>query len=277
MKQYIDMHIHTRISDGTMSPSEVVEEASKKGISILSITDHDSIAGIEEAKEVGENFNITIIPGIELRTSPNKDVEILGYFIDLDSIELIDYIKKIREKEVYWAIRTISKLKKQKVTLDVDKVINQSSVINYASIAQEIVNNGYANSIQEACDNFLNINLSDGIGVNTYTPEQCIRLIKQAKGLSFLAHPSRISNDFDEIFVFIKHLMNSGLNGIECYHPENSPELTQKLLLFANQNELFVSGGSDYHGKNKSYRMGQMNIPIDVFYSIANSENKYTN
>ena len=120
MTYYADLHIHTVFSDGTMTPYEIVEEAHKKKISVISITDHDTTSGIKDALDAGKKFNISVIPGVELTANYDREIHILGYFVNVNSEDMQNYFKLKKEKEVFWVVKTMKKLRKLNFYVDID-------------------------------------------------------------------------------------------------------------------------------------------------------------
>jgi len=268
MSNYIDLHTHSIFSDGTMTPFELVKYAHEKGLAVLSLTDHDSMGGVTEAIDAGAQFNITVIPGIEFNTNHNGDIHILGYFIDVNSASLKAYLDSTKDKQIHWVIKTLNKLKKQKIDLDIEKIINNKNKVNISSIISEMIRNQYVEDAKEAQEKYFDKGKLAYIEYLDHSSEQCIQIIRKIGGIPVLAHPMKISNNADEIFKIIKMLMKTGLQGIECYHPENSPEFTNALVLFCGNNDLCVTGGSDFHGFDKPMDLAHPKVPIKVFEDL---------
>ncbi len=235
-----DLHTHTTCSDGTLSPSALVSLAQSRGISTLSITDHDSVQAYSELT-TDDQEGMRIVPGIEL-SSTYKDTEIhmLGYNINTQHKELSDWCDKCKAHRVQRFYGIIDKLKGLGVALDIDEIPNNPGRLH---IAQLLVQQGFVNSFQKAFKKFL----ADGKPAHVpklrlATPE-AIQLIVSAGGTAVLAHPGHgFSAHWVDTFI------EAGMRGIECIHPMHRDRTTSTLLTFASMKGLVSTGGSDFHG-----------------------------
>jgi predicted metal-dependent phosphoesterase TrpH len=245
-----DLHMHTNRSDGIFPPDELIQKAHSKGITTLSITDHDSLDAFPNAIEFGASLGVEVIPGVELSANVDeKEVHILGYFLDFTSGHLLEYLKFFREERKKRAVRIVDKLNRLQIPLTFESVLRKagSGAIGRPHIAMALVEEGLVNDYQTVFDKYI------GFGCPAYEkkfnlpPVEACALIASAGGLSFLAHPGRSMND-DLLQILIK----SGLDGIEVVHPSHSESLVTHYRGIVTQYFLLESGGSDFHGGKRN-------------------------
>jgi predicted metal-dependent phosphoesterase TrpH len=245
----IDLHMHTSHSDGFYSPSELVTKAKESDLDAISITDHDSTNGIEEASSLGKELGIEVIPGVEISSEHNgKEVHILGYFLDYTNKEFARYLSFFREERIKRAERIIKKLENLGLDLDFEDImaVSKNSAIGRPHIAQAMLNKGLVSSYFEAFNKYI------GNGGPAYekkvhlSPESAYKIITDAGGLSFIAHPGFMPEDI------LKELIESGVDGIEVYHPSHTPQKIKFYKGIVSEYYLLESGGSDYHGGQRN-------------------------
>lgn len=232
-------------SDGAFTPEIIVQKAFNAGLTAISITDHDSIAGIEETRKIAANYNIEVINGIELSAEFNgKELHILAYFFDLHNEALnmlLDFSKIERRKR---AERILKKLNYNDYELSLKDVlkISKNSTIGRPHIAQVMIDKGYAINHQQAFNKYLG-NHAFGYEKKVFlAPEKAFELIKSAGGISIIAHPGTLSDDN------IKELIKLGVSGFEVSHPSHSKAQKAYYQKVVDQNYLIGTVGSDYHG-----------------------------
>ena len=245
-----DLHTHTICSDGALSPYELVKKAKAQGLSIISISDHDSVAAIPDALEFGKEFGVEVIYGVELSANfEDKEVHILGYFVDYKSQRLLDYLTFFRHERIKRAERIVAKLNSLQVPLRIESVMEHAGTgsVGRPHIAAAMVDEGHTKSYQESFDRYI------GNGGPAYerkfqfSPAEAVQLIASSGGLSFLAHPGRYTTDG-----MLQHLIKAGIDGIEVIHPSHSPEHVAHYRGVASEYYLLESGGSDFHGGKKN-------------------------
>ena len=244
----IDMHTHTWYSDGLFSPKNLIDQAIKKNLSGIAITDHDTLDSLEVAVIYASSKNdFVLIPGIEFGCEyKNKEVHLLGYFIDYYNSDLLAATKKLKKSRIERAGKVVEELNKLGLELDIDEVRKHSKEEDYIGrphIARALVEKNYVNDIKEAFDKYLKKGAPAYVERFQLSISESIDLIKRAKGISVLAHPALI--DDLEIIEFVISL---GIDGIECYHSKHSKSDTKELIQISNDNNLLITGGSDYHG-----------------------------
>lgn len=229
---------------------ELVKKTQSQGLSIISITDHDSVAAIPDALEFGKEFGIEVIAGVELSASfEDKEVHVLGYFVDYKSQRLLDYLTFFRHERIKRAERIVAKLNSLNVPLKIESVMEHAGTgsVGRPHIAAALVDEGITKSYQESFDRYI------GNGGPAYekkfqfSPSEAIQLIASSGGLSFLAHPGRFTTDG-----MLQHLIKAGIDGIEVIHPSHNPEYVAHYRGVTSEYYLLESGGSDFHGGKKN-------------------------
>jgi predicted metal-dependent phosphoesterase TrpH len=246
--KYIDMHMHTTYSDGAYSTEELLIKAKSRGLNTISITDHDTVHSIVEAQEIGKKIGIEVIPGVELSTDiEDKEVHLLGYFIDIEHEELKKYLQFFREERVYRAKRMIAKLKNLGIDISMDDVMEvaKDSAIGRPHIAIALHNKGVVNEYYEAFHKYLRDNGPAYERKIHVSPQSALKLINDAGGLSFIAHPGHLKESI------LMNLINAGVDGIEVIHPSHNDYQIKFYRGIVNQYCLLESGGSDFHGGAK--------------------------
>jgi 3',5'-nucleoside bisphosphate phosphatase len=245
-----DLHMHTHYSDGIYSPYDLIHKAKSRGLSIISITDHDSVSGISDAIEFGKECDVQVIPGVELSAAVDgKEIHILGYFVDHLNERLLEYLSFFRIERMKRAERIVAKLNTLNVPLTMASVIERAGTgsVGRPHIASALVDEGFIETYREAFERLI------GTGCPAYerkfqlSPSEAIKLLGAAGGLSFLAHPGRFVDEGT-----VQHLVKSGLDGIEVVHPSHSPEWVAHYRGVVGEYCLLESGGSDFHGGKRN-------------------------
>ncbi len=263
MQAYVDLHLHSTASDGTRSTFELVELAAEREISIIAITDHDTLDGIPRGMEAADSMGITMIPGVELSVDLEEKgltAHLLAYFPRVSPERLISrstplgeaiaFIQGGRERR---NLRILEKLKYFGIHIDIDllKLIAGGNVIGRPHIAEALIAGGYVGDLREAFDRFLAKGKPAYVDRDRLPVHKAIRLIVDADGLPVMAHPGYIQMEPNELKLFLGRMKNKGLVGIEAYYPSHSGKLTDMLKEFANKFELVLTGGTDYHGRKQ--------------------------
>lgn len=244
----IDLHMHTTYSDGFYSPLELIQKVNERNLDIISITDHDSVNAIEEAITIGNDFGVKVIPGLEISTDiEDKEVHLLGYFIDINHPELKKYLSFFREERYYRATRIVNKLNKIGIEISIDDVMEvaKNSAVGRPHIAMAMLNVGAVTEYYEAFEKYLRDNGPAYERKIHVSPQSALKLISDAGGLSFIAHPGHLKESI------LMNLINAGIDGIEVIHPSHNEYLQKFYLGIVSQYCLLESGGSDFHGGKK--------------------------
>ena len=268
MANKVDLHTHTHYSDGSLSPRELILRASEVGISHLSITDHDSIDGLEEAVHAGRECGIEIVPGVELSaTLGSKDVHILGYLFDPNNSALRKTLDLFRRERFGRAARIVKKLNQLNMPLSFESVLERAGhgAIGRPHIATALVEEGLTQTYSEAFDSFIGDGGPAFEPKYRIAPEDAVEIIASAGGLSILAHPGWYITE-DELVVLIR----AGLDGIETVHPAHDKDRQRYYRGIASAYFLLESGGSDFHGgkRNDYINFGTYTVGQDVVQAM---------
>lgn len=242
----VDLHVHTTASDGVFSPSEVVAAALALGLTAVAITDHDSVEGIDEALRAARGGLPQVIPGVELSVmAPDGgDSHILGFFVDHTSPALAGALSSLREARQARALRMVELLRDAGHLLDADGVARHagSGAVGRVHIARALVDSGSVDSVERAFADLIGRTGPFYVTKSTLSARQALEVIHAAGGVAVLAHPGVTGEDgLDELVAL-------GLDGIEAYHAEHSPEQVRHFENLARRSGLLVTGGSDFHG-----------------------------
>jgi len=253
-----DLHVHTTASDGIKSPEEIVLMAAQAGLAGLAITDHDNLDGlaIAQAFIMQEQIPLEFIPGVELNTDCGQDeVHILGYFIDYQNPRLKARLADIRQERYSRAEKIVNKLKHLGVDISLGEVerFAKGDLIGRPHIARAICAKGYVNSEDQAFAKYIGQGQPAYVPRYKFTPPEAIELIKTAGGIAVLAHPGLIKDSS-----IICSLLVLGLDGLEVYYPEHTPEQIQQLINLSRSRDLLMTGGSDYHGSGDVFSRSQL-------------------
>jgi predicted metal-dependent phosphoesterase TrpH len=260
--QWADLHLHSFYSDGAFSPEDIIRRASAAGLAVVSLTDHDHVGGLPEAMDAGRRMGVEVIPGLELSASlGEKDVHLLAYLFDPSNQSLLDYLSFFRLERLKRAERMVKKLNQINVPLSLETVLERAGIgsVGRPHIAHALVDDGLTVSYQEAFIKYI------GAGGPAFerkfqlTPREAIRLIADAGGLVFLAHPGKYLSEPELI-----ELIKMGLDGIEVTHPSHSDSQRAYYRGIASEYFLLESGGSDFHGgkKGDDATFGTLRVPV---------------
>lgn len=252
-----DFHVHTSSSDGVLSPKEVVFKAYKNNVKYLSITDHDTVSGLDEALVESQKYDISFIPGIELSTQYNNEsIHILGYFKDksYNNQNFIQELDKIKNHRIIRAQKITKKLDDEfNIKISFEKILKESKdTIARPHIAKAIIDAGYDYSHDKIFDKFIGKDSKAYVPTLKLSTEYGINLLKKYNALVFLAHPKLIKNTPIEEFI------KMNIDGIESIYYQNTTEETNYYLNLAKEYNLLNSCGSDFHGIQNDTRHGDI-------------------
>lgn len=265
--KYVDLHLHTTFSDGTVGPKEVVKQARQQNLVCIAITDHDAVLGIGPASEEAAGLGLEVIPGVELTAEANDcEIHILGYFIDWQEQWFQEKLVQIRQVRQDRAMAILEKLKAQGISLDSEEILRLAvgGSVGRLHIARILAREGYVSSIQEAFNKYLSRGRSCYVKKLKLTPAEAINMLTKLRGLAVLAHPYTIGND-----QLIAEFARLGLRGIEAYYPEHNQATSDHYQKLAQKLGLLVTGGSDYHGQAKEgAALGGVKVPYAVVEAL---------
>ncbi|MBU0549998.1 PHP domain-containing protein [Myxococcota bacterium] len=239
----IDLHMHSTRSDGDRPPARLVEMAAARGVRIIALTDHDSVAGLEEARAASEGLDVTVLAGIELSTWRDQELHILGYDFDPLYPPLVEIVAHFAGDRLRRAAATLDKLDALGCPLDHAAVLSSAKgVIGRPHIAQALVEAGHVRAVEDAFRRFLRNGGPAYVPLFRLPSEAAIALIHEAGGVASLAHPG--VEDADHL---IPALVEAGLDAIEAHHPAHSDAQVRHYQALAARLGVGVSGGSDFH------------------------------
>ncbi len=274
-EKYIDLHTHSCKSDGSMTPAELVRHAKASGLAAVALSDHDNCDGVAEAVAEGERIGIEVVPAIELSAISDTETHILGYYIDINNRHFLQRLEDARRVRVERLEQTCAALRDHgfDVTMEEAGKYAGSGVLCRAHFARLMADKGYVKSPKEAFDLWLGNGRPCCNNKQCFTDEECVQLIKEAGGLSFVAHLHLTRKPQDELEKFLIRLKGVGLDGVEGYYTEYTPQMQQDYQSMAKRLGLLISGGTDFHGTMKPHisigtGLGNMKIPYSVLENI---------
>lgn len=257
----IDLHTHTTFSDGTDTPTQLINKALAAGITTIALTDHDSISGWQEAT-TALRPGICLVPGAEVscQTLDGISVHILGLLFDSSNRELIDTLEKTRENRFGRMEKIIAKINEAGIEISMSEVLEQLSdgaTLGRPHLADALIKKGVVASREEAFTQMLHNHSKYYVSHYSPTPEAVIKLIKDAGGVSVIAHPMASHRGRTISLDTFGSLIQAGLDGIEVDHRDHSAEEKTQLISLAKESKLVMTGASDYHGNGKLNLLGE--------------------
>jgi predicted metal-dependent phosphoesterase TrpH len=267
----IDLHLHTTASDGYYAPHDVVSKAWHTGLRTIAITDHDTVGGVAEARRSGRDIGVDVIAGIEVTAvNEQRDVHVLGYFVDPSSEDLLRFLSEQRAHRMARVREMARRLGSLGMPIDADALIAPFSAqtdraIGRPAVARALVAAGYVPTIATAFETLLGPGLPAFVARRGASPETVIGVIHGAGGVASLAHPGLIRRDD-----LIPRMAGSGLDALEVYHSDHTGEDVARYRALARQYGLAISGGSDFHGDSRHTNalLGTVTLPADEFKAL---------
>ena len=261
----IDLHTHTTASDGQDTPAELVNFAVQQGVSVLGVTDHDTIDALAEVADFAEQAGITLVPGVELSTTVDRaEVHVLGYFVNTEDDDFTGALAELALSRLNRIVRMIEKIQSLGYDIDGDAIVAQAEFgsIGRPHVARALMEIGAVKDVSEAFDRFLKAGRPGYIPRDPFSPEDAVKLLVQNNAIPVLAHPYSTR----DIEGTVKRLVPAGLKGLETYYAEYSPEQHRQIRSIADAWELLPTGGSDYHGVGfrEGRVLGSAPVPDEV-------------
>ena len=248
----IDLHVHTTASDGQYSPAQIIQKAAEKNIKAIAITDHDTIAGLEEAKQAGRSLGVTVVPGIELNiTFPTGEFHLLGLGIKTPSPALINIVENVIKNRNDRNAQIIEKMNEDGVPLTQEELQADfpNTVIGRPHFAAELVKHGVVKTRQQAFDQYL------ARGRKWYVPRVCTNLdeaivaLRESGAVPVVAHPMSLYLSWGRLPDFLKDCYEKGVMGIEAFHPGARVTECLRLEELGRKIGFIITAGSDFHGE----------------------------
>jgi predicted metal-dependent phosphoesterase TrpH len=267
--------MHTTASDGRLSPSALVARARAVGLTTISVTDHDTVAALAEVRQHTEAAGMTLVQGIEVTSVyRGRDVHILGYFFDESDAEFAAFLTVQRSHRVERVRQIAAALDRLGKVIDLEAVMREVADIPGASvgrpaIARALVRAGHVSSMQDAFDRFLGSGRAAFVPRVGPSPAEVIAAIHAAGGVASMAHPGVTRQP-----TLVRPMAEAGLDAIEAYHTDHTPDMRDDALALAHRFNLLVSGGSDYHGDDERRPIGIVTLPASDFEALAARANR---
>ncbi|NPV92281.1 MAG: PHP domain-containing protein [Firmicutes bacterium] len=269
-----DLHTHTSASDGSSSPEQLIDEAIRLGLRAVAVTDHDVIDGIPAARARARGTGLEVVDGVEINTEGlQREVHILGYFIDIDNRELKERLRSLRLAREARAEKIVRRLKELGKDIDLYRVLEIAGdgSVGRPHIGLAMMEKGYVGSVAEAFQSYI------GYGAPAYVPRykidplEAIGMVLIAGGVPVYAHPGLA--DRDEL---IPDMVRSGLKGIEVFYPDHDERQRSRYKKIADDYGLIMTGGSDYHGLGANFRthLGDEVVDYRVVEALGNLSNQ---
>lgn len=256
MMSNIDLHTHSVYSDGTYTPVEIMNYAQEKGLSAVSLTDHDTIDGLDEARMQAARLGIRFINGVEINSCCHVDnktinIHVLGYSFIPGSIK--DYMAKLKVMRTEHNIAILKALHSIGIDIDYGELEKQSpkGTITRLNIAKMLTQKGYAETVKDALHRYLHKEGTAYVEAQNQPFSVVAKKIHDAGGVVSLAHPAEYGLSYTDTERLVKYLVEYGLDAIECIHPTQNTAYSQKMINLSKQYNLSLTGGSDFHGKNE--------------------------
>jgi len=259
---FADLHLHTRYSDGTYTPGSLVAAARETRLSVISVTDHDTMEACAEVGAEAALAGIEFIPGCEITAElGGRELHILGYLLDVGHPDLgreLGHAQEIRQQRVR---EMVERLHARGIPLELDAVFSVAAcrAPGRPHVARALVQGGYCGSLDEAFERFLKKDRPAWVPKEKMPAARAIELIRAAGGVSVLAHPGLNRDDS-----VVEQVAALGIEGLECFHPKHPPAASARYEAMARAFGLVVTGGSDCHGRSQNRAtMGSVRIPMD--------------
>lgn len=272
----IDLHTHSTYSDGTFTPEELMYHAKQAGLSAIALTDHDTISGISKARPVAQSLGLELVPGVELSTDyEHQEVHILGYYVDETNTKFLSKLKEFIDGRDKRNQKMVRLLQQEGFNISLETLYENypGSVITRAHFAKYLVENGFVKDRKTVFSKYLGDNCRCYVPREKITPFEAIKLIQLGGGLAFFAHPVLCHMNHELLRSFTLQLKDAGLAGLEAVYSMNTPGDEKNMIKLAQECDLLISGGSDFHGGNKPHislgtGRGNLRISYDILAQI---------
>ncbi len=278
-KRLIDLHTHSTESDGTLTPEELMYHAKESGLSAIALTDHDTLNGIKKARPTAEKLGLELVPGIELSTDyQQQEVHMLGFYIDETNPTFVSKLKEFIDERDQRNEKMAVLLQNEGFHITMEALYQDypDSVITRAHFSRYLVEHGFVKNMETVFSKYLGDGCKCYVPRKKITPFEAVSLIKMGGGLAFFAHPVLCHMNQTRLRSFLQSLKDAGLDGIEALYSMNTPGDERNMLQIAQEFDLLISGGSDFHGTNKPHiRLGTGRGNLKISYDILAKIKQY--
>ncbi|MBU8933019.1 MAG: PHP domain-containing protein [candidate division Zixibacteria bacterium] len=267
MSSFVDLHIHSNLSDGLHTPTDVLADVRRRELTAFAVTDHDTLAGYRAVRDLTNDSDPELVPGVELSVSGGEyDLHLLAYYLDPDYTPLLKILEDFCNHRNQRAGVIVERLNGLGVEITLDDVIRvaQAAAVGRPHIATAMHASGAVSSYQMAFDKYLGNGKPAYVPKKNFDPELAISLVHEAGGVVVLAHPA-----IEETFQHLEMLVGLGLDGIEVYHPSHKPKQVDQFKHLAERFRLIITGGSDSHGRAGRYgEIGSLSVSEDLMPAL---------
>ncbi len=257
----IDLHTHSTYSDGSLTPAELARLSQEIGLTAVALTDHDCTDGLSSFVEGCRSTSVEAIPGVEISAEVSRGTfHMLGYYIDEENQRLQAVLKEIRDGREIRNKKILKKLNELGIDLSWEEVSSYAGedVVGRPHFSQAMVDRHFVGSKKEAFDRYLAKGKPGYVDRFRLSPEESLEVIAGAGGVAVMAHPFTLDISDRELDEYVGKLVDMGLQGIEVYYSEHSPDRVKQYEKLAERYGLVKTGGSDFHGDvNPGVKLGR--------------------
>jgi predicted metal-dependent phosphoesterase TrpH len=269
----IDLHIHTTASDGSLTPSQAVQEAAAAGLSVISIADHDTTDGVAEALEAQVSHELIVVPGVEISAShPSGEVHILGYWMNYEDPAFHAFLERPRSSRATRIVEMCRRLMDIGLEVRPEEVFEEKGdegAVGRPHLAKVLLAKGYVKDMEEAFQLYLTKGCPAYVKRVKNSTAETLAMIHQSGGISVIAHPGLIQDPG-----LVDCLIREGAMGIEVLCHEHDSASVERFSEMADRHGLLKTGGSDYHGEmlDKSFRLGDLKVPYQFYLELKEAK-----
>lgn len=276
----VDLHIHSNVSDGSMSPAETALAAYSAGLCAAALTDHDTVAGVAEFAEKCLELGIEPISGVEISAKFRCEMHILGLFVDVNNKNFLDKLSKLENARYDRNKAMLERFREMGMDITEEDIVSQKPNATLENtgrshMASALVSKGYVSDRNEAFEKYLIKGKPAYVPRITYSPAESIQIIKEAGGIAVLAHPIYITSDECQLRDLLTELKSFGLDGVESIYSDYTDDYSRLCLDLCDELGLMPTGGSDFHGENRpSVKLGDLKVPYEFLERLKKSAHK---
>ncbi len=272
----IDLHTHSTCSDGTFSPTELIDYAAKQGLTAIALTDHDTLEGIPEAAEAAKRSGVELIAGIEFSTVfHNRDLHILGLEMDCQNPRLREEILRVQTERRRRNQQMIDRMAADGIDISARQMAETygDRLWTRAHFARYLADHGYVKTMKDAFQTHIGEHCKYYVPRDRVSPFQMVSLIRETGGIPVLAHPFQYRLETEELKQLLLALKEKGLIGVEAIYSTHTAGQERQIRRLAEETGLQISGGSDFHGANKpdidlGRGKGNLRIPYEILENL---------
>jgi 3',5'-nucleoside bisphosphate phosphatase len=252
MNKKIDLHVHTKASDGTYTPKEIIDYAICNNISSLAITDHDTVAGLPEAMEYAKRIGFDLVPGIEFGLDYHAgSFHLIGLFVDFYNSALIEATERLKQSRMIRVVKIVELLKCEGCDIHLEEIEEEAmgAAVGKPHIARVMIKKGYAEDMTYIFKNYMIKGKPGYVKRDRISLNEAVSVIKNSGGIPIIAHPISLNiRSFDDFEYKLDEFIESGVLGIEVFSSMHTMNEVSGFLRIANKKSILISGGSDFHG-----------------------------